>query len=51
MLLALLGVVGFFALATLTAIFVSAHREALERVRKKKAQQIKQRLHDDAIAS
>jgi len=51
MLLTLLGVVGFVALAMLTAIFISAHRKALERVRKKRAQRIKQRLHDEAIAS
>jgi hypothetical protein len=52
MLLALLGAVGFFALAMLAAIFVSAHRKALERnVRKKRAQRIKQRLQGEAIAS
>jgi hypothetical protein len=48
----LLNVVGFFGLALLAAIFISANRKALERkVRKKRAQRIKQRLHDEAIAS
>jgi hypothetical protein len=52
MLLALLGVVGFCAFATLTAIFISANRRAPERKRRKKRdQQINQRLQGEAIAS
>jgi hypothetical protein len=52
MLLTLLSVVGFCGLAMLAAIFISAHHKAAERrVRKKRAQRIKQRLQDEAIAS
>jgi hypothetical protein len=52
MLLKVLSVVGFFGLAMLTAIFISANHKATERkVRKKRAQRIKQRLQDEAIAS
>ena len=52
MLLTVLSVVGFFGLAMLAAIFISAHRTATERkVRKKRVQRIKQRLQDEAIAS
>jgi hypothetical protein len=50
--LTLLSVVGFFGFATLAAIIISANHKATERrVRKKRAQQIKQRLQDEAIAS
>jgi hypothetical protein len=52
MLLALLSVVGFCGLAMLAAILISANHKATERrVRKKRAQRIKQRLQDEAIAS
>ena len=52
MLLTLLSVVGFFGLAMLAAIFISANHKATERrVRKKRVQRIKQRLQDEAIAS
>jgi hypothetical protein len=52
MLLTLLNVVGFFGLAALAGIFLSAHRNATERKRRKKrAQRIKQRLQDEAVAS
>ena len=52
MLLTLLSVVGFAGLATLAAIFISAHHKATDlKVRKKRAQRIKQRLQDEAIAS
>jgi len=50
--LTLLGVVGFFGFATLAAIIISANHKATERrVRKKRVQQIKQRLENEAIAS
>jgi hypothetical protein len=52
MLLTLLNVAGFFGLVMLAAIFISANRKATERKRRKKrAQSIKQRLQDEAIAS
>jgi len=52
MLLTLLLVVGFFGLAILGGIFISAHRTALDRkVRKKRTQQIKQRLEDKVVVS
>ena len=52
MMLTLLSAVGFFGLALLAAIFISAHRKAVDRkVRKKKVQRIKQRLQDKAAAS
>src|SRR5712691_786005 len=48
MLLTLLSLVGFFGLAMLAAIFISANHKATERrVRKKRAQRIKQRLQDE----
>ena len=52
MMLTLLSAVGFFGLALLAAIFISAHRKAIElKQRKKRAQRIRQRLQDEAIAS
>jgi hypothetical protein len=52
MLLTLLNVAGFFGLVMLAGIFLSANRKATERKRRKKrAQSIKQRLQDEAIAS
>jgi hypothetical protein len=52
MLLTLLNVAGLLGLAVLAGIFVSAHREATQRKRRKKrVQNIRQRLEDKAIAS
>jgi O-antigen ligase len=50
--LTLLNAAGVFGLALLAAIFISANRRATERKRRKKrVQQIKQRLGGEAIAS
>jgi hypothetical protein len=50
--LAMLILTGFFGLAILGGIFVSANRKALDRsLRKKRTQRIKQRLEDNAVAS
>jgi len=52
MLLTLLNVAGFFGLALLAGIFLSAHREATQRKRRRKrVQSMRQRLEDEAAAS
>ena len=50
--LTLLNVAGFIGLALLAGIFLSAHRKASDRKRRKKrVQSIKERLQDKAAAS